>query len=117
MANTLLLDTVAWDLVLDSSGNIALASDPYSVGQDVASALRTTLGEVWFDTSQGVPYFQSILGHVPPISYIKAKLIAAALTVPGVTNPACYIGSMQNGKVSGQLTFSDASGAAQQVGF
>ena len=45
MSKTLLLDLNAWDLVLDSSGNIALASEPYSVVQDVASALRTFAGD------------------------------------------------------------------------
>jgi len=29
--NTLLLDRSAWDLVLDSSGNIAMASPAYSL--------------------------------------------------------------------------------------
>ncbi len=28
--NTLLLDIAAWDLVLDSAGNIALAQPPYA---------------------------------------------------------------------------------------
>ena len=38
--NTLLLDLTNWDLLVDASGNIAVASDPYSVAQDVASAVR-----------------------------------------------------------------------------
>ena len=42
--NTLLLDTLRWDLCLDVHGNIAVASDPYSVAQDVASAIRTFSG-------------------------------------------------------------------------
>ena len=39
--NTLLLDQTAWDLVLDSAGNIALAAVPYARAQDVASAIKT----------------------------------------------------------------------------
>ena len=75
--NTLLLDTVAWDLVLDSFGNIALASPPYALAQDVASAIRTFLGEVYYDASLGVPYFQDILGQLPPMALFIAKIEAA----------------------------------------
>ncbi|AJJ19826.1 hypothetical protein [Yersinia intermedia] len=56
MQNTLLLDRTAWDLVLDANGDIAMASLPYSIAQDVASAIKTFIGECWYDTSQGVPY-------------------------------------------------------------
>jgi len=65
--NTLLLDTDKWDLVLDVSGNIAVASDPYSVAQDGASALKLVSGELWYDTTRGVPYFQRIFGKAPNI--------------------------------------------------
>ena len=66
--NTLLLDASAWDLVLDANGDIALAAPPYAVAQDVASAISLFLGELWYDTTQGVPYFQrsSALRHRCP---------------------------------------------------
>ena len=73
--NTLLLDQSAWDLVLDINGNIALAGTPYSYAQDVASAVRTFLGECWYDTSLGLPYWQQILGKLPPAVYIEQTLI------------------------------------------
>ena len=81
--NTLLLDISAWDLVLDSNGNIALAASPYAVAQDVASAIRLFLGELWYDTKQGVPYWQSLLGFNPTASQISSALNAAALTEIG----------------------------------
>lgn len=34
MASTLLLDTLAWDLAVDAAGNIAVATEPYSLAQD-----------------------------------------------------------------------------------
>ena len=37
--NSLLLDQAQWDIVLDVNGNIALASAPYSIAQDVALSL------------------------------------------------------------------------------
>ncbi len=50
------LDTVAWDLTVDTTGNIAVASNPYSMAQDAASAIRTFQGEVYYDTTLGIPF-------------------------------------------------------------
>jgi hypothetical protein len=36
--------------VLDAEGNIAVASEPYSLAQDAASAIKTFAGEVFWDT-------------------------------------------------------------------
>ena len=77
--DTLLLDTVTWDLAVDALGNIAMASDPYAQAQDAASNIRTFAGEVYFNTTLGVPYWEQILGLAPPISVMKAHWNAAAL--------------------------------------
>ena len=112
--NTLLLDQTTWDLCL-SGGNIAVASDPYSVAQSVASACRTFLGEVYYDTTIGVPYFQNILGAICSISYIKAQLCSAAATVPGCNNPVCYITGINNRVMSAQIQFTDSNQSTQAV--
>jgi hypothetical protein len=114
---TLLLDTVAWDPVLDVSGNIAVASDPYSMAQDAASAIRVFKGEIWYDTTQGVPYFQQILGKPPSISLMKAKFVQAALTVPGVTAATVFISSIENRQVTGQVQITTASGQTSTAAF
>jgi len=115
--NTLLLDTQAWDLVLDSNGNIALAAPPYAVAQDVASAIRLFLGELWYDTSKGVPYWQQFLGYNPSISQIASALNAAALTVPGVVKANTVITSITAREVSGQVQFSTSDGTSTTVNF
>jgi hypothetical protein len=107
MSATLLLDTVTWDLVLDASGNIAVANPPYQLAQDAASAIKLFLGELYYDTTQGVPYFQSILGQSPPLSLIKAKLVAAAETVPGVTGAQVFISSVNQRTLNGQVQVTD----------
>lgn len=104
---TLLLDTVAWDLVLDVDGNIAVASDPYSLAQDAASEIRTFQGEVYYDTDKGVPFWASILGKAPPLSLIKAKFLAAVLTVPGVVGAICYISGYVDRRITGQVQVFD----------
>lgn len=114
--NTLLLDRSTWDLCLDSSGNIAMASDPYSLAQDVASAIKLFKGELWYDTTQGVPYWQQILGQAPPVSLMKAKFVAAALTVPEIVAATCYIQSVTGRVVTGQVQCTDSSGNTFTVG-
>ncbi len=114
--NTLLLDLTNWDLLADADGNIAVASDPYSVAQDVASAARLFLGECFYDTTLGVPYWSGILGQLPPIALMKSQLAKAALTVPGVANVQVFLSSIANRTITGQIVFTDTNGAASVVG-
>lgn len=117
MLNTLLLDTDAWDLVLDASGNIAMASPPYALAQDVASAVRTFLAEVYYDTTQGIPYFGDVLGKLPPAALLTQLISNRALTVPGVVSAQTVIQSFNARKVSGQIQFTDESGVTTIVHF
>ena len=117
---TLLLDASTWDLADPTpAGNMAVASDHYSQEQDVSSAAKTFQNEVYYDTTQGVPYWQNILGYLPPTSMIKSKYVLAALTVPGVTAAVVYIASIVNRLVGGQIQFttSDPTVPPQPVDF
>lgn len=117
MADTLLLDTQSWDLVLDAAGNIAVASAPYALAQDAASAIKLFQGELWYDTSQGIPYFSTTLGMLPPVSLLKQQFVAAALTVPGVVSAQCFISSLIGRKVSGQVQVTDSAGNITAAAF
>lgn len=112
---TLLLDNTLWDLCLDSAGNIAVAEAPYQRAQDVASAIKLFLGELWYNTAPGIPYFQEILGHAPPIELFKSYMIRAALTVPGVVSVECVISSFQGRTVQGAVTFTADDGTTGVV--
>jgi hypothetical protein len=100
---TLLLDVAQWDLVLDARGNIAVASDPYSLAQDAASAIKTFLGEVFWDTTIGVPYLQQIFGVAASLALVKAQLADAALTVPETTAAQCFITAFTQRNLQGQV--------------
>lgn len=115
--NTLLLDQTAWDLVIDSAGNIAMAQPPYSLAQDVASAVRLFLGELWYSTGQGIPYFEDVLGQLPPPSLLTGYMEKAALTVPGVVSAQVIITEFTGREVRGQVQFIDETGAANGVTF
>ena len=109
MASTLLLDRTLWDLCLTTEGNIAVASEPYAIAQDVASAVRLFDAELWYDTAKGVPYFSEILGHQPPLSLMKAEFVKAALTVPLVASVKVFVSNTAEREVTGQIQITDTS--------
>lgn len=115
--NTLLLDQAAWDLVIDSAGNIAMAMPPYALAQDVASAVRLFKAELYYDTTQGIPYFEEVLGYLPPIALLRALIENAALTVSGVVSARCVISAFSSRDISGQIAFIDVTGAENNVSF
>lgn len=108
--NTLLLDVSTWDLLTDAAGNIALASPPYAVSQDVASALRLFSAELWYNVDAGVPYFTEILGRTPPVAFFQELMVQAALTVPTVISAECIIEAFEGRTVTGQVTFRTQNG-------
>lgn len=112
MADTLLLDRSAWDLAIDASGNIAVASAPYAVLQDVASRCRLVRGELWYDVTKGIPFFGQILGQSQPVQILKAQLVDAALSVPGVLAATVFLSDIVGRRVSGQIQVTTAQGDA-----
>ena len=115
--NTLLLNPDGWDLLLDASGNIAMAQEPYAIAQDVASAVKLFAGELYFDNSQGMPYFDQILGHNPSLAFIRAQVEAAALTVPNVVSARATLTHYRNRLVSGSVQVIDTTGQSHNVVF
>lgn len=125
--NTLLLST-SWDLSVDDSGNIAMATGAYAIAQDVATACRTFQGECWYNRNLGVLYLPqplsnvsppaSILGQRPSIPYLKAQLIAAGLTVPGTVAIKAFLTGpdLKTRTVGGQLQITDDTGTLSVTG-
>lgn len=112
MTQSLLLDQDSWDLLVDINGNIAVADEPYRIAQDVATQCKLFKGEYWYDTSQGIPYFQQILGHLPPLPLLKAAYVTVAKTVVSVVDAVCFISGIDQAtrKVSGQIQSTDVDG-------
>ena len=113
--NSLLLDQTAWDLVVDSAGNIAVCSEPYRAAQDVACTLRLFKGEAYYDANRGIPYRAQILGHIPPIALLKSLWTTAALKIPGVASAVAYISGINNRVVTGQVQITDSIGTVTVV--
>jgi len=106
-----------WDLCLDANGDIALASDPYSLAQDAACACRTFTGDCYYNQALGIPYFEQILGHLPTLQYVKSQLVAAALTVPGVESAQAFITGVAGRQISGQIQVTDSDGNTTAAAF
>lgn len=107
---TMLLDQQAWDLVVDARGNIAVASNPYSLAQDAASAIRTWSGECFWDTSLGIPYVGEVFGKNLPLPLLKQALIEEALTVPEVVSAQVFVSGITERTLAGQVQIISSTG-------
>jgi hypothetical protein len=114
---TLLLDRTYWDLCIDSNGNIAMAAEPYAIAQDAASAIKLFLGEYWYDTTIGIPYFREVLGYPPSVPLMESLCRAAAMTVPDVVKVLVFFTSLANGQASGQVQITDINGNTSAAHF
>jgi hypothetical protein len=117
LASTCLLNPATWDLMVSAQRNIAVAAEPYALAQDAASAIKLFQGEDYYDTTRGVPYWQEILGHWPPLALMKARWNTAAKTVPLVTDAQTFITSIVDRRVSGQVQITDVNGGFAAVRF
>lgn len=93
MSKSLALSS-SWDLTVSAGGDIALATDDAALAQDVASAIRLFAGELYYDTTQGIPYFEQILGKAYTPNLIASLISEAALTVPGVAKATVSLDSV-----------------------
>ena len=114
--NSLQLST-NWDLTVDAANNIAVVAGPAAIEQNVASAVKLFLGELYWDTTKGVPYLTQVFDAAYNPSLIVALLQQAALTVPGVVKAQAFIDSHVSGRVSGRIEVIDLTGASLGVTF
>ena len=83
MASTIALSTASWDLTLNAQKHIAIATGAQSIAQQVACAIRVWLGELYYDTTQGINFI-AIFTRTSNTSVLAASINAVALLVPGV---------------------------------
>lgn len=116
---SLLLDRSTWDFCLDAEGNIATCSEPYSVLQDVATALRTWAGECWYDTTLGLPFISDIFNGPDQIAMLKASSENTASSVAGVASAQCVVlgPNSRTRTVGGVILVTFANGETQSVNF
>ena len=104
---TLYLNPSTWDLELTADGDIAYAKAPYSTAQCVANAIRLFEGELYYDTEQGVPYFDEVLGRPHSFALFKHRMEEAANRVSGVKDVEVSIHNQNGRGLSGAVDFKD----------
>lgn len=115
MAHTLLLDA-QWDLTVDAGGNIATVSDAYAIAQNVANAVRLFTDDAYFDRDRGIPHFQIELGHKPPYSILRTRILQAARAVEGVAD-ATVTFDRDKRKLGGEILLTLTDGITANVEF
>lgn len=113
-----LLLTDQWDITLDDTGSMAITANPYAVAQDVACACSTFLGEAWYDTTLGIPYYERILGHWPGTQLINTKMTTEAKKLPYVQAAFCTttVGKADR-LASGVMTITDTNNVQTTIQF
>lgn len=114
--STIYLNPQNWCPVVDSSGNIAIASEPYSLSQDAASAIKLWLGELYYDTTQGVSW-NNILAKLPPLNYVRSQFVAAALNVPNIASAKVFFSGFSQRSIFGQIQVTDSLGQTTTAAF
>lgn len=125
MANdTLALTVPAWDLQLDSRGNLRTFGDAtpgtqtgpgMRLAQDVATRVRAWRGEVWFDVNQGIDY-PRYLGQAPALTQLRADYQSEAVLVPQcATALADFDLARPTRTVTGSLYLTDLNGYTAEV--
>lgn len=89
--STMGLNASTWDLALDGFGNMASFSGGLDIAQDAASAIKLFLGELYYDTTIGVPYFNQVFGPSYSAGTVQNLLQNAALSVPGIVSAVAQI--------------------------
>ncbi len=122
--NTWYLDPATWDITFDSTGRIRTVldvrssdADVYALAQDSGSEIRTFKGEVYYDRTQGIPYWDTVLGKFPPVSLLKACFNQAAMRTPEVVNAVSFLRAIQHRSLSGQVQVRNALGQVQAANF
>lgn len=104
-----------WDVNLDGSGNIATAQGAYGIAQNVANAVRLFTNDACFDQTRGIPHFDIELGHVPPLSVLRARIRQAALDVDGVSEAEVTFLSFEGRVLSGEVQITTTTGETASV--
>ncbi len=107
----------SWDLYADSTGAIATLSGAPATAQDVACAIATYLGELYYDTTQGIPWLTQVLSQTYSPALLASLLQTAALSVPNVVSAKVSGLNFARRVVHGTVNIIDVTGAALGVSF
>ena len=114
---TLFLLPSTWDLCLDTSGNIAIATDTYQQAQDIATSCRVFLGDDYYNLTDGIPYVEEILGKTDyPIALYQRNLYDRSMLVDGIVTVEVKLNPLNNRILTGDIIFTNEDNIQGTVG-
>lgn len=114
---TLFLRPSTWDLTLDTSGNLAVATDEYQQAQDIASSCRVFLHDDYYNQNDGIPYLEEVLGRASyPLALYQRNLYDRAMLVKGIVSVDVELQSLQDRLLSGAIIFTNDENLQGTVG-
>ena len=88
------------DIYMDASGNLAIG-EGLTAGANISkNAVLVTLGECEFNTTKGIPYFETIFADYPLIDLFQAAIIRTVESLPFVNRASNFQYSINNGVFS-----------------
>lgn len=88
------------DIYLDAGNNLAIG-EGLTAGANISkNAVLVTLGELEFNTTGGVPYFETIFNDFPLVDLFQAAVIRTVENLPFVTRTSNFSYSVNNGVFS-----------------
>lgn len=99
------------DLYLSNLKSIETSSDIYAIEQVINHKVKTVLGELIFNTDEGIPYFDYIWSGVPNVQQAEFYIREAILAVDGVTGIESFSIFVQNKILSYNATINTIYGS------
>lgn len=85
------------DLYLNASGDIATSEDIEALANISKNVILTTLGELEYNTSDGIPYFETIFTDTPKIDLFQSAVVQRLSQLEGVQRVSNFEYKQNNG--------------------
>lgn len=122
---TLFLDPRTWDLAVDTSGNLAIATNEYQQAQDIATSCRvykvqkedgTISGDDYYNKNDGIPILEILGKSAYPLALYQRNLYDRSLMVDGVVSVDVKFDSLRDRVLEGRIIFTTDTGFQGTVG-
>jgi hypothetical protein len=114
---TIFLDPRDWDCAVDTSGNLAMATQEYQQAQDIASSCRVFIGDDYYNKNDGIPYLESIMGKSNyPLALYQRNLFDRSKLVVGVVSVDVNFNMLRDRALTGSIIFTNDEGFRGTVG-
>lgn len=84
LVKTLARNPETMDLIVDVSGNLAMAVGKEAYAQIINAKMRTSLGEKQLDVTGGLPYFQTVFADKSLVNIWQAEAVKMLESLPFV---------------------------------